>query len=196
MKAELSNRAAELIREQVAPGVADDAHTAARRRFVSAALAQPAVTRRRHVRSLALAAAVAVLACVVAWRSLLPGTQRLAFSAGDDPGAVGAYLVGVGRELPLRFSDGSVVTLEQGARARVASTTADGASVQVESGSIQAHVVIGPIPVELRRGSLPRARDRHGLPPELGSRRYARDRDAIGIGGRARTRRGARRGRA
>lgn len=144
MKAPLTSRAAELIRDNVEPDISDAAHANARMRFVEEASARPDGQRRWRAPALAIVAVAAVAVCVLFLRSAHVQSRHLAFTAGESPGKVGAYLAGIGQQLPLRFSDGSVVTLEKGARARVASTNANGASLQIESGTIHAHVVHRP----------------------------------------------------
>ncbi len=78
--------------------------------------------------------------------------SRLAFQVGPSeqaltgatakPGVVGELVAAPDRErLPVRFSDGSVVRLEQGARARFVEVTDNGSRVLLESGVAHAQVV-------------------------------------------------------
>jgi FecR protein len=78
--------------------------------------------------------------------------SRLAFQVGPSeqavagatakPGIIGELVAAPDRErLPVRFSDGSVVRLEHGARARFVEVTDNGSRVLLESGVAHANVV-------------------------------------------------------
>ena len=101
---------------------------------------------RRDVRSrrpwiaafgvVAVAAAVAAVALVVAW------PRALSFQVDGTPGGSGMKLAaGATRALPLRFSDGSVVTLAAGSQGEVVEVSARGANVRLDSGRLEAAVV-------------------------------------------------------
>ena len=88
---------------------------------------------------LGLAAALLVAALV----ALLRPREPLRFALGTiDPGAVGAWIAAPpGDELPIRFSDGSLLRLAPGGRARVAAVDADGAELALERGALDLAVV-------------------------------------------------------
>jgi hypothetical protein len=101
---------------------------------------------RRDVRSrrpwsaafsaLAVAAGLAAIALVVAW------PRALSFQADGTPGGSGMKLTaGAARALPLRFSDGSVVTLAAGSQGEVIEVSDRGANVRLNSGHLEAAVV-------------------------------------------------------
>jgi hypothetical protein len=65
----------------------------------------------------------------------------LAFEVAGAPGRVGAWIAApMDGSLALQFSDGSMFTLARGARARVVSTSADGAHLVLERGRADVHV--------------------------------------------------------
>lgn len=111
-------------------------HDEARARFV-----RSAAVRRRLPRRAAwiAAAAVAVAAAIlfVLWPS-----RALTFAVGTADGRIGAWIAaGIEDPVPVRFSDGTSLTLQPGGRARVASSDDRGARVLLESGAIHASVV-------------------------------------------------------
>ena len=72
-----------------------------------------------------------------------PIEYRVAGNAAPAP--VGKYVAPLAREpLALRFSEGSIVELAPGARARVARTTTHGATVLIETGGANVNVVHRP----------------------------------------------------
>jgi transmembrane sensor len=103
---------------------------------------------RRRARGLhrrwALVAAIPVVAAAVTsailwhWRVAPP----LAFTTPDGPvGQVGAWIAASPESsLPLRFSDGTVVSLSPGSRARVSDLDANGARIVLERGGASASV--------------------------------------------------------
>jgi len=122
----------------------------------------PPVRARRHAGwrwrlagagALGLAAAVALLLAVTpAGRRLVGGVltggdePRLSFAVAlgnaSHPGGVGEGLTGrAGEPATATFSDGSQVVVGAGARARVAALESDGASIVVEEGQVDVHVV-------------------------------------------------------
>ncbi|MFT3772481.1 MAG: FecR domain-containing protein [Minicystis sp.] len=112
---------------------------AARRMWL--ALAPPAP--RRRARPLVLAAAAGAIALAVAFAVTRP-RGAVSFEVGAPPvrAAVGEWVAADGAApLPLRFSEGTSVTLAPGARARVTETTARGATVLLERGDVTAAVV-------------------------------------------------------
>lgn len=87
------------------------------------------------------AAAVAVLALGGVTAIALLQPPEVSFSVADTRGRLGERLEAPSdRPLLLRFSDGAAITLDQGTRAQVISTTQDGASLLLERGT--AHLEI------------------------------------------------------
>lgn len=85
------------------------------------------------------ACAAAALVLTLALRS-----KPLTFEAPgqEASGKLGAFLEARGvRPLPVRFSDGTLLTMSPASRARVAATTAHGATVVLEDGTLNAAVV-------------------------------------------------------
>ena len=114
------------------------------------ALADGAIRRRRLRRN--VLAATAFFLCVGGistryFRHVTPSEKpieyRVAWAAAPAP--IGKYVAPETKEpLDLRFSEGSVVQLEPGARARVARTTTHGATVLIETGGAHVNVVHRP----------------------------------------------------
>lgn len=114
----------------------------ARRRFLSETAAEERRRPRRAPR-LALASAVAALACVAALVLFLRREPAISFTVGTSgaPGAVGQWVAPeAGAPLDLRFSEGTVVTMAPGARVRVTDTSAAGAGLLIERGAVRASV--------------------------------------------------------
>jgi hypothetical protein len=148
---ERARAAASLIRERVTGDLPVREQIASRHRFVERALALRGRPRSRASSALALASLVVAVSVVVAIALMsgarTDGPAALTFVVGPDrsPGVIGAYFVPVGPEpFSVNFSDGTVVELAAGARARVSGTTARGASMLVESGTVRADVVHRP----------------------------------------------------
>jgi TolA-binding protein len=90
-----------------------------------------------------LAAAIAIAALLVL---VLRPRRALRFAIDGGPATSaldgGAWIAAPAeRELPIRFSDGSVLRLAPAGRARVASVNADGAEIALERGSLDLAVV-------------------------------------------------------
>ena len=119
------------------------------------------------IRVVAPAAAALLLAVLVlVARPREPVRFELGHEGRDTPGAmepgvVGAWIAApTGAELPIRFSDGSVLRLAPGGRARVAAVDANGAEVALERGSLDLSVVhrdrtrwrvrVGPFQVQVK----------------------------------------------
>jgi hypothetical protein len=137
----LSEVAGSTLREQV--GSAEDrAAVAAQVRFVEAALASR--KRPSHSRGLVAAiGAVTALVGIVAVLMIHEARRPLFFSVGDErrPGNLTDYIVSPrSEEVPVYFSDGTALTLESVARARVQQVTAHGATVVIEGGAVDANV--------------------------------------------------------
>jgi transmembrane sensor len=99
--------------------------------------------RRRALGSVALGVALVVSVGASSW---MGQSQRAAIQfrvlPGTDLGRVGAYVAPTGDvPLDLKFTEGSLVELKPGARARVAATTALGATVLLETGRAVVDVV-------------------------------------------------------
>ncbi|MCC6553495.1 MAG: FecR domain-containing protein, partial [Polyangiaceae bacterium] len=120
--------------EAADPGVVD----AARRRVLAGWPAR----RRLPARGVALVAALAAAALIAAI-ALFPRRPAITYVVAGEPapGRVGAWIAAEHEATPLRFSEGTVVTLASGSRARVTSADADGASVLLEQGAVRARVV-------------------------------------------------------
>src|SRR6266404_3224735 len=102
------------------------------------------MTARRHHRSRrvwiaafgALAVGLTAIGLVIAW------PRALSFQADGVASGPGTKLAASAeRELPLRFSDGSVVTLAPGSHGEVVAVSARGANVRLDSGHLEAVVV-------------------------------------------------------
>ncbi len=78
---------------------------------------------------------LAVAGAVAIWWGISVTNAPLSFAVAERPGALGQSLEAPSdRELPLRFSDGSSVAVARGARVKVTSLDARGATVQIERG--------------------------------------------------------------
>jgi hypothetical protein len=119
-----------------------------RARYLAAAKARDQAGRAARFRGTRpwwiLAAALPVAAAalwVIMWRS--SGAKDLAFTAPDgQAGRVGVWIAAPPEgPVPLRFSDGSIVLLSAGSRARVAALDANGARIVLEQGGASASVV-------------------------------------------------------
>ena len=107
------------------------------------------IQRRRRLQKAAgaISLTIAVLFGVTAVYRQGRVDQAIRFSLEPDaqPGQVGAYVAPSGAApLGLRFSDGSHVELEPGARARVSETTARGATFLLETGRAEVDVIHRP----------------------------------------------------
>jgi TolA-binding protein len=108
---------------------------------VPEAPAPKAAKRLAATRALApLVATVAMAAVFALW--LLP-REAIHFEVGaSGPGALGEWIAAPpSAELPIRFSDGSVLRLARGGRVRVATVSAEGAEIALERGALDLAVV-------------------------------------------------------
>jgi hypothetical protein len=104
-----------------------------------------ASSRRPRALVFGLAAALAIAAIVALFSLRALGPKPLTFTV-DPKLAQGEYLQPPiqGPNAEVRFSDGSELWLDAGGRARVASTTANGARLVLERGHAELHVVHRP----------------------------------------------------
>ncbi|WP_437275215.1 tetratricopeptide repeat protein [Sorangium sp. So ce375] len=88
-------------------------------------------------------AAAALLVAALAVALVARPRAPMSFELGTaDPGVVGAWIAAPATaELPIRFSDGTLLRLAPGGRARVASVGADGAELSLERGALDLSVV-------------------------------------------------------
>lgn len=130
------------LREHVDTQAPAASHAMLRARIVEAAIVPPARHRLRWAALVLVPAAIALL--------LIFGLRRwgeekaLTFRVGPDhaPGAIGVYVTpAAGADIALEFSEGSRITLDQGAHGRVVGTTARGASLVLETGRARLDVV-------------------------------------------------------
>jgi TolA-binding protein len=140
----------------------DMAEQAALRAKIVDEAMKPTRWRPSRIAVLALVpVALSLLVLLLALRPASPSTITFAVGIGQTPGPVGSYLVPVGgAQLPIRFSEGSVVTLSPTARARVSSTSAKGARLLIETGKARCEIVhksnaewtiaAGPYTIEVR----------------------------------------------
>jgi transmembrane sensor len=137
--AELAGRA---LREHVPVDSSPTAHAVERARLVSAAI-EPRQDRWLPVAAIAFVTAALALALVV-WQRFGSGRDALAFTVGPDvrDGQVGLYYAATAdAELPLRFSDGSVVLVQPRGGVRVHRTATREVALFVETGRAQFDVV-------------------------------------------------------
>ena len=137
-----TGRAGRVLREHVdAPG-AERGSAVERARLVRAATAGSRSRGRVVVLALAAALVVAVVVGVVALRPSREAALAFEVEAGAVDGSQSSYFAPAGAEpVSLRFSEGSVITLEPSSRARVARTTPQGASLLLESGRARLDIV-------------------------------------------------------
>ncbi|MBK6519040.1 MAG: FecR domain-containing protein [Polyangiaceae bacterium] len=90
---------------------------------------------------LPMAAALAALLVFFVLSATRPAPLSFTVGSGAVAGAPGDWLGSDEVETPLRFTDGTVVTVAPAGRARVTETTPEGASVMLERGSLEADVV-------------------------------------------------------
>jgi hypothetical protein len=114
------------------------------------ALADVTVRRQRLRRRVGVTAAVAICVAGASVKFLHrapAGEEPIEYRVADNaaPAPIGKYVAPLARRpLALRFSEGSIVELQPGARARVARTTTHGATVLLETGGAQVNVVHRP----------------------------------------------------
>jgi hypothetical protein len=74
---------------------------------------------------------------------LFPRRPAVTYVMGPsaEPGQLGAWIAAGAEGMPLRFSEGTVMTLASGTRARVTRADADGAAILIERGATHARVV-------------------------------------------------------
>lgn len=116
---------------------------AARRRALTGWEARRRAAPSPAWRRPALALAAATVLAVAALIAFFPRRPAITYVVGPDgaPGQLGAWIAADAAPVPVRFSEGTLLTLSSGARARVARADADGAAVLLERGSARAKVV-------------------------------------------------------
>ena len=115
------------------------------------AMADVTIRRQRLQRRLLATSAVAVVCAGALTASYLRrapmGEKPIEYRVAGNalPAPIGKYVAPLPKQpLALRFSEGSVVELSPGARARVARTTTHGATVLIETGGANVNVVHRP----------------------------------------------------
>jgi transmembrane sensor len=118
-----------------------DAVERARERVAGLPLGRPdrrASALRRGAAAAAVLAAAAIVLVLLRSRAPAP----LTFEVSGEKASSGVWIsTDVSSVTAVRFSDGSIFALGEGARARVESVTADGAHLVMERGSVSADVV-------------------------------------------------------
>ncbi len=141
MKGNPSDRLGGLVRGELEGDVDSGAHIRERARFVESALKNGGRrSARMRIGLIAAAVSIAGGAAFVIRELRAP----LAYTRGPERqvGSVSEFLAPPDSdELPLYFSDGSIVVLSPRTQARVERTTHDGGVLSVESGRISANIV-------------------------------------------------------
>ncbi len=142
MSASDFDRIGELLRDHVDAPASESAHAMLRARVVGEAT--PSRPRRLPVlAAAALAVSMATLIAVIALRH--PSEHKpISFRVEGAPAALvaGTWLAPAGTQpLSVTFSEGSVIVLDPQARARIAATTPEGASFELESGRAHFQIV-------------------------------------------------------
>ncbi|HLM75006.1 MAG TPA: tetratricopeptide repeat protein, partial [Polyangiaceae bacterium] len=103
----------------------------------------PKAAKKRLVVARALAPLVATVAMAAVFALWLLPREAIHFEVGaSGPGALGEWIAAPpSAELPIRFSDGSVLRLARGGRVRVATVSAEGAEIALERGALDLAVV-------------------------------------------------------
>jgi hypothetical protein len=109
-----------------------------RARFLAAASSPRGRWRLGAVAAAAIAAGV----LLAAWPRR-PISFQVGVEGSAEAGAVGAWIAPPDRAVPLRFSDGTRVRIEPGARVRVAALGARGGQIVVEDGAVRVEVRAG-----------------------------------------------------
>jgi transmembrane sensor len=107
----------------------------ARDRFLASA-----TSRRRRFTAPAGAAFVAAAAAIVLFFFLGPRSRALSFEVAGRRGDAGASIAAFEAPLPIRFSDGTALTIAPSGRARVIATEERGGRVLLERGHLDANV--------------------------------------------------------
>ena len=113
---------------------------AARRRWLESPHAKPAGASRRRA-ALLLAAACVLCAALVGLVARRPSPLSFAVGAPSTPGIVGEWIA-ASSDAPrvVRFSEGTRLTLSPSAKLRITETSARGAGIVLEQGSVDAEV--------------------------------------------------------
>jgi transmembrane sensor len=114
----------------------------AERLFLANALQRTASPPSRFGRGLALSLAAALCVAVVALVIALRTPAQLAFTVDGSSGQAQTWLAApAARPVLVKFSDGTLLTVDPLSRARVVDTDENGANIALESGSLSARVV-------------------------------------------------------
>lgn len=97
-----------------------------------------AKAKRRAIFILAFATVLVAFALI---RPKPESAITYSVGAQESTGTLGAWIAAESNAIPLHFSEGTLVTIEPGARARVTGTNAHGATMLVERGRAHAKVV-------------------------------------------------------
>lgn len=129
------------IANEEEPLVHDEAdHRRVRGNLLAAVPSRPRPRRRALTYGIAIAAVV--MAATVWFLRPSPGTPLGFFvGSGRAPGVLGEFVAATDAPVPVGFTDGTHVVFEPGARGRVVTTDATGASVVVEAGRARVSVV-------------------------------------------------------
>jgi TolA-binding protein len=139
-------RAASILLRHVDTSVDMASQAALRAKIVERVSRPRGVSRGRLAALVFVPAALAIVVLLLFVRQpVSPSALTFSVGTGQAADAVGSYLVPVaGAPLPIRFSDGSVVTLSPSARARVSSATAHGARLLLETGQVRCEIIHRP----------------------------------------------------
>jgi transmembrane sensor len=123
----------------------DDVLRMARARFLLTAKGKPQLRKAAPRWPIIWAAAIAASLAlgIASWVGFHP-QRSLSFETGAEgaSGELGALLSAQpAQTLPVRFSDGTILSMASASRARITETSADGATVVLEEGAISAAVV-------------------------------------------------------
>lgn len=136
-------RAGLLLRETNAGEMPGSRHASERARFVERAARPPSAVGRRSLIGAVLATAIMAAFLVLWTRPSEPVPLTFVVGAGQEQGKLGIYYAAPdSAELPLRFSDGSKVSVKPGGGVRVSRADIRQAVVLLEKGG--AHVTVIP----------------------------------------------------
>lgn len=97
------------------------------------------VREKKRVPMLAVLAPIAAAAAIVLAFFVL--RRPLTITVSDSPATAGTFVAADAAPVPIRFNDGTEISVQPNARARVVAVTHDGARVVLERGAVNAHVI-------------------------------------------------------